>query len=338
MKKKVDRNAVARLAGVSTATVSRVFNNPEKVSPLKCNIVLKAADKLHYRPNTNAAILARGISGKILLLDNNKLLKYDKSNSYYYSWLYVDLLNQIQTVLKETYFELVISNLDDLRINKASSLKNFDGIICFDIDNYEDLKLIIDSKIPFVFGHHVKDIPLKNKIYTDNFYGGFLQARFLKDTGHKNVIYITGMLNKINAHKERYEGFKEIFKEENILLIDGALGKVGGAESIKKALPYVKNGSYKAIASVNDLTAIGIYFELLNSGIRVPKDVSLIGYDNLPFSNLLPDKLSTIDIKIGDLYKKTASHLLKLINGDTSELENIYKPILVRGQTVMDRN
>jgi DNA-binding LacI/PurR family transcriptional regulator len=338
MSKKRDRDSVAELAGVSTATVSRVFNHPELVSAEKKNKVLSAAEKLHYHPNMNASILARGINGKILLLDNNKLLKHDHTNSFYYSWLYVDLLNQIRTVLKDTCYDLVISNLEDLRIKEADSLKKFDGIICFDIDNHEDLELVIESKVPYVFGHHVKDIPLTNKIYTDNYYGGYLQGRFLRETGHKKTIYITGMLNSINAHRERYDGFKEVFDKENIIMIEGAVGKEGGAESIKSVMNLVLSGEYNSIAAVNDLTAIGIYFELTNRGLKVPEDVSIIGYDNLPFTNLLPQRLSTIDIKIGQLYKKTADYLLKIISSDKGELNNIFKPSLIRGQTVLDRN
>jgi LacI family transcriptional regulator len=333
----VDRDVVAKKAGVSSATVSRVFNHPGKVSPEKRDLVLSAAEELQYRPNLNASILARGINGKILLLDNNKLLKYDKSNSYYYSWLYVDLLNKIRSVLKNTVYELVISNFDDLSSKPSDSLKDYDGIICFDIDNYEDLDIIIKSKIPFVFGHHVKEIKLKNKFFTDNFYGGYIQARFLKDTGHEKAIYITGLLNDINSHRERYAGFREIYRNENIHLIEGALGRDGGAESAKKVIDLIKTKGYKAIAAVNDLTAVGIYFELLNSGIKIPADVSLIGYDNLPFTNLLPLRLSTIDINIGTLYKTAAEYLINKINNKKSEINESFKPMLVRGKTVINR-
>lgn len=334
MGNKIDRNTVAQLAGVSSATVSRVFNHPDIVSKEKRKIVLEAAEKLNYKPNINATLLARGINGKILLLDNNKLLKYDKSNSYYYSWLYIDLLNQIRDVLKETVYELVVSNLDDLKIYDSSSLHEFDGIICFDIDNETDLTIVKDSHVPYIFGHHVRDIQLSNKIFTDNYYGGYLQARFLQDSGHKKVIYITGLLNHLNAHKERYSGFREIFNDENHLLLDGKVGKEGGAESIRPLLNHIKNKKYTAISVVNDLTAIGVYFELLNHGIKIPEDVSLIGYDNLPFTNLLPKRLSTIDLKIGQLYKKATEHLLKVISGKKSKIINNFKPSLIRGQTV----
>ncbi len=331
---KVDRNKVALLAGVSSATVSRVFNHPEKVNKDKRETVLKAAKELNYKPNINAAILARGINGKILLLDNNKLLKYDSSNSYYYSWLYVDLLNQIRDVLKGTVYELVISNLEDLKIQDSFDLRDFDGIICFDIDDIDDLSLVRESGIPYVFGHHVREIPLTNKLFTDNYYGGFLQARFLRETGHIKTIYITGMLNKLNAHKERYNGFSDIYSCKNHLLIEGRVGKDGGEESIRTVIDKIESKEYTAIAAVNDLTAIGIYFELMKRGISIPEDVSLIGYDNLPFTNLLPKRLSTIDIKIGQLYKQSAINLLSIIRNGTNEMPGNFKPSLIRGQTV----
>ena len=337
MTRNVDRDEIAKLAGVSSATVSRVFNHPEKVSSEKRKLVLKIAEKHHYKPNFNASLLARGINGKILLLDNNKLLKYDKKNSYYYSWLYVDLLNKIRASLINTYYDLVISNLDDLKISNPDSLREFDGIICFDIDTAADLNLVIKSKVPYVYGHHVKNIPLKNGIYTDNFYGGYLQARYLKETGHKNPIYITGQLDLVNPHKERLEGFKQVYSEKDICLITGFVGKDGGSFSIRKVIPQIKSGQYDSIAAVNDLTAIGIYFELLNNGIHVPDDISIIGYDNLPFTNLLPSRLSTIDIGIGQLYKQTADHLLKMINNKENDLDNCYRPTLVRGETVKFR-
>lgn len=331
---KVDRNKVALLAGVSSATVSRVFNHPEQVNKDKREIVLKAAKDLNYKPNINAAILARGINGKILLLDNNKLLKYDSPNSHYYSWLYVDILNQIRNVLKGTVFELVISNLEDLKRQDSYDLRDFDGIICFDIDDINDLSLIRDSGVPYVFGHHVRDIPLPNKLFTDNYYGGYLQARFLKETGHIKTIYITGMLNRLNAHKERYNGFCDIYSSKNHLLIEGRVGKVGGEESIRTVIDKIESKEYTAIAAVNDLTAIGIYFELMNRGISVPEEISLIGYDNLPFTNLLPKRLSTIDIKIGQLYKQSAINLLSIINNGSIHTPENFKPNLIRGQTV----
>ncbi|MBB6479145.1 LacI family DNA-binding transcriptional regulator [Spirochaeta isovalerica] len=337
MKKKVDRDKVARLAGVSSATVSRVFNHPEKVSREKRETVLEAAEKLNYKPNLNAAILAKGIHGRILLLDNNKLLKYDRSNSYYYSWLYVDLLNQIRDVLKNTMYELIISNLEDLRTQESKDLKDFDGIICFDIDTMEDLDPVIKSGVPYVFGHHVRDMPLVERIYTDNYYGGYLQARFLKETGHERSIYITGLMDQLNAHKERFDGFREVYTDKNIHVINGIIGKDGGCASALSALDLIRSGEYRSIAVVNDLTAIGVYFELMNKGIRIPEDVSLIGYDNLPFTNLLPRRLSTIDIKIGQLYRQAAEQLLNIIEGKRSDLNRSYKPDLVRGRTVADR-
>lgn len=338
MSNRVDRDNVAQLAGVSSATVSRVFNHPDKVSKEKRDKVLKAAEQLHYIPNLNASKLARGINGRILLLDNNKLLRYDSANSHYYSWLYVDLLNQIRSALKNTVYELVISDLEDLKIKEPESLKDYDGIICFDIDNIDDLKIIIESGIPFVFGHHVRDIALPNRIYTDNHYGGYIQARFLRETGHRNAIYVTGLMNQLNAHKERFEGFNEIFNGENLYLINGAVGKDGGSESIKTAITLIKSGQCKAVAAVNDLTAIGIYFELINQGIKIPEDVSVIGYDNLPFTSLLPLKLSTVDIKIGKLYKKAAEHMLNILDGSHREIQSSFKPVLVRGQTVLKRD
>lgn len=337
MNEKIDRDRVARHAGVSSATVSRVFNHPEKVSREKREIVLKAAEELNYKPNMNAALLARGIYGKILLLDNNKLLRYDSNNSSFYAWLYVDLLNQIRDVLKNSMFDLVISNLEDLKLHNFHNLKDFDGVICFDIDNEEDLASVLESGVPYVFGHHVRDITLPGRVYTDNFYGGYLQARFLKETGHDCSIYITGLRQSLNVHQERFEGFIDAYGVDNIHLIEGSIGKDGGAESISTALPLIKSGKYKAVAAVNDLTAIGIYFELMSSGVKIPEDVSLIGYDNMPFTTLLPLRLSTIDIRIGELYRRAAEQLLDRINGKPSAEVVCLKPGLVRGMTVKER-
>jgi len=329
---------VAKMAGVSSATVSRVFNHPEKVSLERRKNVLRAAEELQYTPNINASILARGIRGRILLLDNNKLLKYDRSNSYYYSWLYVDLLNQIRDVLKGTIYELVISNLEDLKSLESKRLQDFDGIICFDIDSEEDLRPILDSKVPYVYGHHVRDLTLPGKVYTDNYYGGYLQARFLKETGHQKSIYITGMADKLNSHKERYEGFNSVFNNDSIFVVNGLTGKDGGAKSAEKILGLLESGRFQSIAVVNDLTAIGVYFELMNRGIRIPEDVSLIGYDNLPFTTLLPKRLSTVDIKIGQLYRSAAEQLLRHIDKKRADLNRSFKPALIRGQTVKNRS
>jgi len=333
--KKVDRDDVALDAGVSSATVSRVFNNPSSVSEAKRQRVLDSAKKLGWSPNKFASALARSSSGRILFMDCNKLSVHDSENADFYANLYKTSLETILREVETSPYHLMID------LDGHARPGDYDGVILFDVDSPAQLDSFIDSGILVVAGHHTASFPRGYRFATDNRLGGVLAARHLVETGHRKTAYITAKLTEITAHAERFTGFCSVIPRERLRLVEGGLGTRGGYESVRKLEHDIRSHRIDSIAVVNDLTAVGVYQGLIDMGFRVPRDVSLVGYDNMPFLNLLPIRLTTIDLELGKVYHSAVQHLLTLLSSGTAHNQSceipqlrLHPPVLVPGASV----
>ncbi|WP_028975235.1 LacI family DNA-binding transcriptional regulator [Spirochaeta cellobiosiphila] len=326
---KVDRDAVAKRAGVSSATVSRVYNNPSRVSLDKRQAVLKAAKELGYEPNKFASALARKGTGRILFVDGRKLYTYDKQNSDYYSSLYSHVLTTVNQVLQNSLYTLTLAdNLDQIH-----QLRDYEGILLYDIDTPYQLNGYMDK--PYCAGHHLQDFDGSNLFCTDNYKGGYLVGQALNIKGYKKVFYATGRLKELSPHRQRLAGLQDSYKG-TLIIDEGMIGYQGGRQRAQELCTQLKADKIEAIAAVNDLTAMGFYQELLIQGYTIPTDIGLIGYDNLPFTNLFPTTLTSIDIGLEQVYKEASLHLIKQLRGETEILNTpqLIEPQIIWGGTL----
>ena len=309
----ITRDQVAKLAKVSSATVSRVFNNPEAVSPPLREAVLEASEELGYTPNKAAGMLRRRGTGVIAFVELEK-----KGRPYYYGnlesfdWFFGRSIRGVQEAIKDTSWQLRFYKVRNKKELEAIT-HHCDGIIAYDVDTDEEVALFRDLKVPYVLSHHIGKEAAPSVVVTDNQYGGVLQAQFLKQQGCTKPLYITGYLDSVVPHKQRLQGFLSLFPDTKILETS-----VGNPDAILSILDRVQKEQERrdidSIAAVNDLTL----FELL---IKSENKLPSIGYDASPFYRLFSGLLASVDIQSGEIYRKATLELLSLIGGSEAEAQ-----------------
>lgn len=338
MAEKNNRDKVAALAGVSSATVSRVYNNPDRVSSSKKKAVLDAARELGYSPDKSASALRRKGTGQI------SLVSFEKQGRPWYwgdfagaKWFFTDVLSGVLSVIDSSMYRLNLKTLKSAEEALSINWKQeCDGAIFFDVDSPEEAAVVASLPVPSVISHHTSHFKNNHCCSTDNSEGGCLAALHLKDSGYNRPIYIS-YLHEINIpNKERYRGFCRGFNAEVPLYLTEP-GKEGGYKVCSNLLQEIKAEKIDSIAVVNDMTAIGVIQCLLDNNIKPGKDVALIGYDNMPFNYALPFSLTTVDLKPSLIYKEAVVMLLDLMN--TGEKPSIFRkkiilPELVKGESV----
>jgi DNA-binding LacI/PurR family transcriptional regulator len=329
---KLNRDAVARMAGVSSATVSRVYNHPEQVDEATARKVRKAAEKVGYVLDKNASALRRRGSGVILFCQKRVP---DHRADRYYKWFYADVLLSVIARLDETPYRLRIQQYENVdEIKAAVDCGQADAIIGYGIHDPATVTAIGRLGVPYVCGHQLGN-PAKGKnvVVVDERRGGAIAGAALRDAGLRRPAHITGELNSLNVCQLRWKGFQDVFQGCDIPLIDHGLGIMAGREAAGKLLPLVRKGKVDAVFVVNDLTALGVVQVLLENGVRIPEDLSVVAYDNLPFIDALSVKLTTVDIDLGGLYRVATDLLLDAMRtGSTAAAK--HSPFLVPGESV----
>ncbi|MCF7944798.1 MAG: LacI family transcriptional regulator [Spirochaetia bacterium] len=322
--KSINRDLVAARAGVSSATVSRVYNDPQRVSADKREAVLKAADELGYTPNKSASSLRRKGTGTITLIDFEK-----PERPYYWGslpdfrWFYADILSGVRSVVDSSMYLLQLVNLK--RPQDISSLiGRTDGIIGYDIDREEEALAIDGTGIPYVLCHHTAHFQHFHRFSTDNYGGGKLQAEYLISRGSSRPLYITGFLTTVESHSDRLQGFTDAYRAQGIKqveIVDAQAGRSGGRSAAASIKALLQSERIDGIAAVNDLTLLGLLYGLQELSDADWEGLPIIGYDAMPFQDIIPFSFPSIDIQPKEIYRQAAEWLVSSLvssaaNGD----------------------
>jgi LacI family transcriptional regulator len=307
----ITRDLVAKLARVSSATVSRVFNSPETVSPPLREAVLQASQELGYIPNKTAGMLRRRGTGVIAFVELEKVGRpYYWGNLESFDWFFGRSIRGVQEAIKDTSWQLRFYKIRT-KVELQTLERHCDGILAYDVDTEEEVSLFRDLTIPYVLSHHLSKESDASVVVTDNYYGGFLQAQFLKSQGCTSPLYITGYLDSVIPHQQRLQGFLSQFPDTHVLET-----RIGKPDAIIDILEMVAKMTQEevidSLAAVNDLTL----FELLLKSRSV---LPSVGYDASPFYRLFNGPLASVDIQSGEIYKRATNELLLLIGGAEPE-------------------
>lgn len=312
----VTMSDVAKRAGVSVMTVSRVVNGVKgKVSEATRKKVLQIIKELNYHPNSVGRAL-HGSRLKIIgvvspLITAGIVLE----NPFYY-----ELIMGIEEVCTEKGFDVMISTRK--KINKNSDyLKNFyerkvDGLIIVAPNvNSIQFELIEKDDIPVVLAGERTSHRI-SYVDADNERGGELAVEYLYRMGHRKIGMITGTSTMRNAI-DRLNGFLNAMRKFGLeirkdWIINGDFHYYGGTVAIKQLLKASELPT--AIFCANDLSALGAIAELKKSGVRVPQDISVIGFDNINVAQYSHPPLTTIEQPIFEMGKAAAELLLAKIN------------------------
>ncbi|HZK11484.1 MAG TPA: LacI family DNA-binding transcriptional regulator [Atribacterota bacterium] len=311
---------VAEKAEVSVNTASRAINNRPDINLETKKRVLQIAKELGYIRNAAAVALRTKKTGTI------GVVIADNRNPFY-----AEVLNGMEEAAREKNYHIILANTqrDYKKEEEAISLllaKRVDGLLITPVqDRDDDIKNLIDANIPFVVvGRDFENIEV-DAIYNDEVKGGFLATEYLIKKGHKRIALIDGFLYKSPA-KERLEGYKKALNKYRIPL-DDSLISVGdiniedGHERTKQMLE--KNLGFTAIFAYNDMMAFGSMQAIKEKGLRIPEDIGLVGYDDIPFSSLISPALTTIRLKKQELGIESVKLLLSHINGNREKPKKI---------------
>jgi len=318
--KYITLKTVAEKAEVSVNTASRAINNKPDINLETKKRVLQIAKELGYIRNAAAVALRTKKTGTI------GVVIADNRNPFY-----AEVLNGMEEAAREKNYHIILANTqrDYKKEEEAINLllaKRVDGLLITPVqDKDDDIKNLIEANIPFVVvGRDFENIEV-DAVYNDEVKGGFLAAEYLIKKGHKRIALIDGFLYKSPA-KGRLEGYKKALNKYRIPL-DESLISVGdiniedGYERTKQMLE--KNLNFTAIFAYNDMMAFGAMQAIKEKGLRIPEDIGLVGYDDIPFSSLISPPLTTIRLKKQELGVESVKLLFSRINGNRKKTKKV---------------
>ncbi|ADU28959.1 LacI family DNA-binding transcriptional regulator [Evansella cellulosilytica] len=304
---------IAKKTGFSISTVSKVLNNYSDISEKTRKAIFKAVNEMGYYPNSNARALSTKKSWTVgVVFDEddigmehpffNAVTESFKKSIGFHGYDLLFASNRIGNVPK-TY-------LDHFRF------RDVDGVIVINsVFKDEDVERLMLSDVPSVF------IDLDSRhasgVYSDNQYGSELAVNYLLSLGHTRIAHIAGS-QKLYAGVERKKGFIEAMNKSNINVNDDYIVDAGyfdyesGQEAMKKLL--LCDPIPTAVYVSGDMMALGAICEINNAGLKVPDDISIIGFDDIQLARYTTPRLTTIRQDTQLIGKMAANLLLEQIN------------------------
>lgn len=323
-------NDVARLAGVSTTTVSHFINGTRYVSDDLRARVEKAIAELGYRPNSLARGLRKGESKTI------GLIVPDNSNPFF-----AEILRSIENIGYANGYSVILCNSDgdiekEITYTELLFAKQVDGIIFITTNNScEHLQQLTNNGIPIIVID--RDIPLKGTdvLLVDNFQGGYEATRYLIELGHRQIACITGP-SLLTPSAERVNGYRQALAQAGIAenpewIVAGDFQFQGGENGIEKLLRLENRPT--AVFTCNDLMALGVLRGLRKTSLSVPDDLSLVGFDDIPLASVVSPSLTTIAQPILKISELAIELLINRIQNKNNEFEE--KHIVLPTQIVI---
>jgi LacI family transcriptional regulator len=312
-KQTVTINQVAKMAGVSTATVSRALNKPDTVSEAVKKKIERIIKRIGYIPNAGARSLMLKRTGSIGVivptLDNA---------------IFAQGLEEFQRQLSQSGYQMLVASTNyDPEIENQQMrnllLQGVEGIAMFgSSQKLELIRLLRTRKLPYI---HIGtlDTPLNGYAAGfDNKKAIQLGVEYLVQVGHRNFGMIAGKTENNDRARDRVDGVVELLKRHRIVLKKESIIEVpyqiqDARIALKKLLQI--NPSISAVVCGNDVLAIGALLEAQSQGIKIPYQCSILGFDNLELSRHIQPSLSTIHIDAIGMWSKAAHHLMSQING-----------------------
>ncbi|OFJ34495.1 substrate-binding domain-containing protein [Vibrio cholerae] len=308
---------IARLAGVSTSTVSHVINKSRFVSDEIAERVNNAAQQLNYAPSA----LARSL--KMNRTKTIGMLVTTSTNPFF-----GEVVKGVERSCYHQGYNLILCNTEGDNQRMKASIntllqKRVDGLLLMcstlegerlDVfDRYPDIPIVVMDWGPILFA--------SDKIQDNSLQGGYMAAKHLIESGHKEIGCITGPLIRHQAQM-RYEGYKRALAEAGIAInpdwiVESDFECEGGYQAFEKL--YQRGKLPSALFVSNDMMAMGVIQAASQRGLRVPDDLSLIGYDDVHIAKFMTPALTTIHQPKYRLGKAAVDTLLyRLENPDTT--------------------
>lgn len=322
---------IAKRAGISVMTVSRAINNKDDIGKGTKELILKIAHELDYTPND----LAKSLSTKKTRTVGIIIPGMDT--------FYAEVVDAISHESRERGYAVILCNSygsanKELELLRLLRIKRVDGMLIYPIQ--EDNRYIDELRncpVPYVFLNRHTDALKCDYVINNNVLGAFLAVNHLIQKGFKEITYVCAKPNA-SSGKERIAGCKKAFVK-NKLSLDG-LNIVTCYETIEACYLLVKNllsinPELKALFIWDDRLTIGAMKAIVEAGKQIPKDVAIVGYDDLEISEFLIPPLTTVKHPSYGIGKTAVRILIKKIESENKikSKKIILKPELIIRQT-----
>lgn len=320
---------VARIAGVSPSTVSRVMNDTARVDDEKRQKVERAIIETGFKPNEVARSLYKR-SSRII-----GILVPDIINPFF---------NEMAEAIEEEcdrrgYRLTLCSSNNDLEKEKRNlnllERMNADGVIL--MTNREEIQEEIEKcGIPVVMiDRQVEGGKEIACVQSNHYQGGRISTEHLLECGCRRIIQMSGSL-RLSSARQRHQGYMDVCRERGIepAWIEGEYSYESGISMARQLMARYPDAD--GIIAANDMVAISVYKELHKNGLRVPEDIQMIGFDNISLSSLVTPEITTIAQPIGDMGREAVRILTDYVAGVRNSQRKVFGVRLIKRDTTIE--
>lgn len=282
---------VAERSGVSVATVSRVFNDYPDVSEATRERVLAAARELEYAPSA----AARTLSGR-----RSQLVGVGIFTGYEHPDIEHPFFQDVLVGLKHGvgahgYDLLLFASEQPGAYLRRARHHRVDGVVLWGVDRKDpELRALVDAGIPLVTVDLVAEGPRATWVTSDSVAGGRLAVRHLHELGHRRIATISGLPRYTKPGADRLDGYRREMSALGLPVLEreGDFYAESGEAAMRELLALVSPPT--AVFAASDLMAFGAIKAILGAGLRVPQDVSVVGFDDIAAAQLAHPRLTTV--------------------------------------------
>jgi LacI family transcriptional regulator len=320
---------IAREAGVSPSTVSRVLNGSKRVAADKRELVLAAVARHQYRPNLVARGLVRGRSMTI------GVLMQDITSPFF-----ARMVSGIEQGLGHSAYRPMFASThwraehqeDEARSLQLLLERRVDGVIVLASSVPDDELRAVAAQVPLVIVARKVQGLEPQCVYIDNQGGAYRAARYLLGLGHTRIAHIAGTPGHPDA-ADRLTGYRRALSEAGLivderLIVEGQFTEESGLAAVEELI--ARGERFSAVFVANDQMAYGAMLGLYNHGYRIPHDVSLVGFDDQFLSAYTLPPLTTVRQPSIEMAQAAARGLLRLLNNEAPALPHFPTDLVIR--------
>ncbi len=322
---------VAKFAGVSHQTVSRVINHHERVSPETRARVTDAIAKLGFSPNAIARSMAQGRAHTLACLSPNLT-----------DYTFASIIESAETETRQSGFFLLSASAPNEKtfatlVEQLVARRRADGLMV--INPYMDQRYThLPADFPIVFVGARPRQEAANSVALDDEHAARIATQYLIDVGHRRIALINGPLVE-DCSQDRYAGYLAVLQASGVdytpaLVVEGDWSGTSGYEAMRRLL--AQSLEFTAVFAQNDRMAVGAIRALREAGRRVPDDVSIMGFDDMPLASYCDPPLTTMRQDLARIGREAARLLVREVDRpEAACCEHLSLPaeLVVRGST-----
>jgi LacI family transcriptional regulator len=293
-KEKTTIHDIAEKLNITASTVSRALKDHPRISEATKKAVIKAAQKLNYQPNHIAAALRNGRSNIIGII----VPTADRS-------FFSSVVRGIEEIANKASYNVMICQTYDQYAKEVATVEalmnaRVDGIIASmakETENFDHYRKLKEKGIPLILFDRSNDELEVSNVIIDDYLGAYKAVEHLIQQGCTRIAHFTSV-KKVSIYRERFRGYREALEANKILfdeslVVESNLQLEDGRQSMEKLLTLSKRPD--GVFSSSDYGAMGALQVLKENGIKVPKDVALVGFSNESFTSFSEPTLTTVD-------------------------------------------